>query len=922
MLGITGRAGRNARGFALTSACALALLVAPTFASAAPPTPDPYGTNNAEGTFRNILPPGQGQDVNTADILSFLGSGQRPPHDSDQLSMYEDLVHAAPGLNDAKLRDYFKDSTFGVKANDIERTYSPRDDVTIVRDSGYGVPHIYGKSRAGAMFGIGYATAEDRLFFIDVLRHSGRAQLSSFAGGSEGNREMDRSVWADTPYNESDLQLQYDRLDDLYGQDGIQIQQDVQNYVAGINQYIAEAKINPLKMPGEYALTNHPLGSDDWKPTDVISVASLVAGIFGKGGGDELTSAKTLLQAKQRFGKKAGKKVWEDFLSSDDPEAPSTVHGKRFPYRTIPKHSKGKAVPSLKSLKSADVLAARSGGGETPSGSEFPDAADLLEPLKETDAASNALLVSGKESKSGHPLAVFGPQISYFSPQIFMEQDVHAPAGPTGPPIDARGGSFPGANLYVQIGHGRDYAWSATSAGQDIVDTYALKLCEPGGGKPTLHSDSYVYKGVCTPFETLTRQNSWTPSAADQTAAGTETLTAQRSQLGIVTAHGRVKGKPYAFSRLRTTYFHEVDPSVLGFSAFNDPNKMSDPKKFMKSASKIDFTFNWFFINDKHIAYFNSGSNPKRPAGTDPRLPVKANFPWKGYDANLHTYAREPQSKHPQVVDQRYLTSWNNKEAPGYGADGFSYTSVYRSQSLDERIKPLIKGKRKTTLPKLADAMEDAGTVDLRGSQVLPFALDVIKHNKIRNPKIAKAVRQLNRWTRSGAHRRDFDDNGTYDDAAAVRIMDAWWPRLIKAEFKPSLGKDLYNTVGFHDDAPGPVGSSYNSVTYGYAQKDLRSALRKRVKGDYSQVYCGKGKFSRCRKAMTHSLAAALKHTSDAELYPGNPDSACVDVGINDPQYCHDTVRHRATGAITQPPIEWINRPTFQQVVEIKGHDK
>ena len=63
-----------------------------------------------------------------------------------------------------------------------------------------------------------------------------------------------------------------------------------------------------------------------------------------------------------------------------------------------------------------------------------------------------------------------------------MEQDVHAPAGPTGPGLDARGAAFPGVNLYVQLGHGRDYAWSATSAGQDIVDTFAVKLCEPGGG--------------------------------------------------------------------------------------------------------------------------------------------------------------------------------------------------------------------------------------------------------------------------------------------------------------------------------------------------------------------------------------------------------------------------------------------------------
>jgi hypothetical protein len=32
---------------------------------------------------------------------------------------------------------------------------------------------------------------------------------------------------------------------------------------------------------------------------------------------------------------------------------------------------------------------------------------------------------------------------------------------------------------------------------------------------------------------------------------------------------------------------------------------------------------------------------------------------------------------------------------------------------------------------------------------------------------------------------------------------------------------------------------------------------------------------------------------------------------------CNDAIRHRALGAITQPPIPWIDRPTFQQAVQV-----
>ena len=44
-----------------------------------------------------------------------------------------------------------------------------------MRDKAFGVPHIYATTRGGVMFGAGYAGAEDRLFLMDVLRHTGAA---------------------------------------------------------------------------------------------------------------------------------------------------------------------------------------------------------------------------------------------------------------------------------------------------------------------------------------------------------------------------------------------------------------------------------------------------------------------------------------------------------------------------------------------------------------------------------------------------------------------------------------------------------------------------------------------------------------------------------------------------------------------------
>ena len=116
--------------------------------------------------------------------------------------------------------------------------------------------------------------------------------------------------------------------------------------------------MNPLKMPGEYAAIGKP-GPQDWKVTDVIATASLIGGIFGKGGGRELDSALLLQDTQKRFGRKRGKRVWADLRTAEDPEAPVTVNpGKRFPYRAEPRRLRrgGAALPDRGSVRKLDVV--------------------------------------------------------------------------------------------------------------------------------------------------------------------------------------------------------------------------------------------------------------------------------------------------------------------------------------------------------------------------------------------------------------------------------------------------------------------------------------------------------------------------------------------------------------------------------------
>ena len=80
---------------------------------------------------------------------------------------------------------------------------------------------------------------------MDVLRHTARAQLSSFIGGSPGNRAMDRTQWAIAPYTEDDLQKQIDLAPAVYGDRGRELVERGNAFVDGINAYIDKALSDP-----------------------------------------------------------------------------------------------------------------------------------------------------------------------------------------------------------------------------------------------------------------------------------------------------------------------------------------------------------------------------------------------------------------------------------------------------------------------------------------------------------------------------------------------------------------------------------------------------------------------------------------------------------------------------------------------------
>ncbi|WP_338682991.1 penicillin acylase family protein [Streptomyces acidiscabies] len=865
------------------------------------------------GQCSDILPPGQNGNATLAQIILNQAFGTQPDHAEDQLGPYNNLAKGYPALTNATINTFFNDSSFGVPADQVASTLQPagRTDVKIVRDRKTGVPHITGTTRYGTEFGAGYAAAQDRLWLMDVFRHVGRGQLTGFAGGDPSNQGLEQQFWRNAPYTEADLQAQIDNAVATSGARGQQALADVNAYLDGINSYI-DASDSGRYFPGEYVLTGHKdsitnAGTiDHFKVTDMVALASVIGALFGSGGGGEVNNAISLLAAQEQYGVTEGTKVWESFRERNDAEAVVTVHnGESFPYATKPATPQGEALPDAGTVAAEPLIYDATGTG----GPAATAAAAATTSAKR--GMSNALVVNGAHTASGHPVAVFGPQTGYFAPQLLLLQEIQ------GPGISARGASFAGLSMYVELGRGQDYAWSATTSGQDIIDAYAVELCQD--------DYHYLYHGSCTAMDKVEQKNAWKPTTADGTAAGSYTMRVWRTKYGPVTHRATVGGKKVAYTTLRSSYLHEAD-SIIGFQMLNDPGFVKGPDTFQQAVQHINYTFNWFYADSQHTAYYNSGDNPVRASGVDAEFPVwaQAAYDWKNWNPATNTAEYTPSSQHPQSVDQDYYISWNNKQAKDYTSASWGEGSVHRGNLLEDRVKKLVTAGG-VTRASLTKAMADAALTDLRAEDVLPDLLKVVNSSTVTDSTAAAAVTKLQTWLTNGGKRTETSAGSkAYADADAVRILDAWWPLLVQAEFQPGLGSGLFTAITANlpvDEAPsaahGPTGShAGSSFQYGwwsYVDKDIRSVLGQTVQDPLARTYCGNGVLTACRDTLISTLKTAAGKTA-AQVYPG--DALCAAGN----QWCADSIFQRPLGGIKHYNISWQNRPTYQQVVEFTSH--
>jgi acyl-homoserine lactone acylase PvdQ len=437
----------------------------------------------------------------------------------------------------------------------------------------------------------------------------------------------------------------------------------------------------------------------------------------------------------------------------------------------------------------------------------------------------------------------------------------------------------------VQLGRGQDYSWSATSAGNDVIDHFVERLC----GDDT----HYLYNGECREMTTF---NAGTLGfGAGQPVVFKETVHGQ------VIGYATVRGERVAISQKRSTRGREV-ASATGFADFN-ANNLDSAEDFFRSAAKIDFTFNWFYADHKDIAMYSSGRVPIRDPRVRLGLPTEGTgeYEWKGFVAD----ERHPHGKNPSAG---VITNWNNKPARGWPAadDTWSYGPVHRNNLLEDAINRQTDHSLASTVA----AMNRAATQDLRATHGIRAVIGVLDTGPAPTQRAARMLALLKDWRAQGSSRLDRDLDGGIDHPGAA-ITDASWRKIADAVMSPVLGPQLNELASLipRDQPPSPQGSAFITGWYGYVDKDLRTQLGLPVKGRFSTRYCGGGNFAACRASLWAALDAAGAELAAAQ--GPNPDAWRADANPERIQF--------APGFLPTT-MRWTNRPTFQQAISYSGH--
>ena len=429
-------------------------------------------------------------------------------------------------------------------------------------------------------------------------------------------------------------------LVETYGAKGQEILDEAQAEADGINAYWAA---NHIAQP--------PATVDD-----VIAVTAFIGSIFGAGGGGEARNSELLDELQHQLGPAEGaqgverRHALERSGGADhhprsasttprSPAAPSRARSPSTPARSshsIPacpaatprwRATPARPAPVNAAATSAPTITSPAGNmiGTRPNPDGTYDAASAPPDRQ----ASNFLVVNPSRSATGDSLAVMGPQLGYYYPEIVEQMDLSAPG------VQAQGAVVPGMSMYVLIGRTQNYAWSLTSADHDVRDVFAEQLCNPDHSTPTRASNHYMHNGRLHADGDLRRRLAQRHRAdlPDDGARPGDRHGDRRRQ--AVT--------PWPASARRSAATGSTSAALKDMT----DGTATTPQNFFHAANEFGFTFNWAYVSRRHDGLLllrppaGAGPEPRPPPADARHRPVRlAGLPHRG--ASTPTTSRAP----------------------------------------------------------------------------------------------------------------------------------------------------------------------------------------------------------------------------------------------------------------------------------------
>ena len=412
-----------------------------------------------------------------------------------------------------------------------------------------------------------------------------------------------------------------------------------------------------------------------WTVNDAIAVTAFIGSIFGNGGGGEVAQRRLPRPAARPARRQARR------------PGVRRPHGGQRPGRADHHRASASATapraPARRRARRSSTRA-RSPGGRGPA----PPAAGVELPRGRPAAAR----------PRGEPLAVMGPQLGYYYPEIVLEADLH------GPGINAQGALVPGGSPYVLIGRTRDYAWSLTTATQRQPRPVPRAALRPDGGRATRDSRHYVYKGQCRRDDrrsTPARSTRHQPGRAALPRHGPRPGVGHRDGRGQAATRSPGSARPTARTRSRIAALRDM---TLG--------RGTTVSGFYRGGQRVRLHVQ---LGATPAA---STSPTSRPASCRSGRRARTSCCPRSAPASTTGAASSRWREHPHDVDppSGLLLNWNNKPAPGWQAG--RRQPLLRLGAPGRGCSTTSRARRRSRTS--SRIMNKAATEDLRATQVWP----------------------------------------------------------------------------------------------------------------------------------------------------------------------------------------------------------